>query len=71
MKSKDFIKENESPYSHLIGKYTAILRGGVRYPGTVDKIVQGPNGYKARAVYSNEPGSYFYKEIDKNGNLID
>ena len=69
MKINEFINEDEMPHSNLIGKYTATMRGGVRYPGTVDKIVRDPygDGYKARAVYANEPGSFFYKanEIQK------
>ncbi len=66
-KSYSFRQINEStetPYDHLIGKYTHIMKGGVRYPGRIDKIIKTDSGYMALATYNNEPGSMFRKHVD-------
>jgi len=61
MKSLEFIIEE---YENLVGKSTSTMIGGVRYPGTVRKVFKHPRlGWRAKAEYSNEPGSFFYKDI--------
>ena len=55
------------PEHELIGTMQTQMRGGVEYRGSVVKVFFHPT-YKvmvAKVQYFNEPGSYFYREVDR------
>ena len=50
----------------LVGTMMTQMRGGVEYRGSVEKVFFHPTYQKlvAKVVYFNEPGSYFYREVN-------
>jgi len=50
----------------LIGTQMESWRGGVEYRGSVEKVFFHPTyeTWIAKCVFFNEPGSYFYREVN-------
>lgn len=50
----------------LVGTMMTQMRGGVEYRGSVEKVFMHPTYKKlvAKVQLFNEPGSYFYREVE-------